>query len=89
MNAEQIATLAEFAAQTAAILAGEITINLSSAEVAAIQMELAEPFEASPTFYHYGKRGGWNLELPRAARVKRAALLSAHIARIASIAEAA
>lgn len=89
MNAEQIATLAEFAAQTAAILAGRITINLSSAEVAAIRMELAEPFEMSPTFYHYGKRGGWNLELPRAGRIKRAALLTAHFARIANIAEAA
>lgn len=87
MNADRLAILADLAEQTAAILAGSIVVALAPHEVVAIQRELAEPFEATPTFYHYGRRtdeaGVWQIELAKVCRAKRAACLSAHFARFA------
>ena len=87
MNALRLEILAEIAAETAAILAGSLVVATEPHEIAAIQRELSEPFEASPTFYHYGRRtdadGVWQIALCKAGRAKRAAILSAHFSRLA------
>jgi len=87
MNAARLAILADLANQTAAILAGSLIVSSEPHEIAAIQRELAQPFEASLDFHHYGRRtdenGIWQIALCKACRGKRAAILSAHFARFA------
>ena len=88
MNAARLAILADLAAETAAIAAGEKIVIIDADAVAAFERELAEPFEACLTFQHYGKRndetGIWAIELAKACRAKRAAILAAHFARVAA-----
>jgi hypothetical protein len=87
MNAARLEILAEIAAETSAILAGSLVVASEPHEIAAIQRELAEPFENSVTFYHYGRSTNensvWQIALCKACRAKRAAILSAHFARFA------
>ena len=90
MNADRLATLADLANQTAAILAGSIVLPLGADDVTAIERELSQPFEADMTFKIHGRRtdeaGLWTVALAKACRAKRAACLSAHFARFAAAA---
>jgi hypothetical protein len=87
MNAARLEILAEIAAETSAILAGSLVVASEPHEIAAIQRELAEPFENSVTFHLYGRSTNessvWQIALVKACRAKRAAILSAHFARFA------
>lgn len=90
MNAERLATLAEIAAETDAILAGRVAVTLAAHDVANMQRELAEPFESCMQFRIYGRRtdadGQWLIALARTCRAKRAAQLAMHFARFAAAA---
>ena len=87
MNAARLEILAQIAAETSAILAGSLVVASEPHEIAAIQRELAQPFETSLDFKLYGHRrdenGTWQIALVKACRAKRAAILSAHFARFA------
>ena len=87
MNAARLEILAQIAAETSAILAGSLVVASAPHEIAAIQRELAEPFENSVTFHLYGRSTNessvWQIALCKACRAKRAAILSAHFARFA------
>lgn len=87
MNAARLEILAQIAAETSAILAGSLIVPSNSAEISAIQIELAEPFENSVTFYHYGHSDNensiWQIALSKACRAKRAAILATHYTRFA------
>jgi hypothetical protein len=90
MNADRLATLADLANQTAAILAGSLVVTLAEHDIANMQRELAEPFESCMTAKIHGRRtdadGIWTIALAKACRAKRAACLAAHFARFAAAA---